>query len=461
MNTEQALIQLLLKNPKEIIEISSHGFKKQFIQNKSLKKTFDLILDRYSRFQSVPTEEELEQVKFEFLNEDVPYSLKHCTDSIYRTYATKMMQEISLRGADILAQQGYEAQQEFLTQSIAMLPKMDTESNFKELSQTKDKFLETYETRSKNKNKIIGLETGFSQLDLHTRGLMPQWFVVIQGRNGQFKSWVLANWAKTMFLNKKNIAIFSCEMSYEEMQTRIHSLAIGIPENKIKYGELDEYEQEKMKTYLSEISDTEKYGKLYIHDNPRSLDLIRLDIQSILQKHPIDVIFLDSIYRLSGRADTEGYTKIARGCKDLAKDFNVPVIATIQSNREFAKENKKFKREIASNGMSSFGSDAWNQDSDMMLILHRYDEMKPFNYSQFAMDKFRHGAPLNSILEINLKVPIIQEVNWDEAVARIENDNPQIKAENDEIFNAVNQELDIKHLLTEKLSVLGGKNELN
>jgi len=456
MNTEQSLLQLLLENPKEIVELSSQGFKKEFIQNKSLRPVFDLILNTYSKFQSVPTTEELESLKFKFIEEKIPHTINHCAHSIYSVFLNLLQRKMLLKAGDILIQEGPEAQKKFITEALAKMPRFNNDAAFKEIKESTDKFLEAYNKRSKNKNKITGVETGFPTFDLHTRGLQPQWLTVIQGRNGQFKSWVMANWAKNMFLNGKNVLIFSAEMSYQEIENRIHSLALGIPESKIRDGELDINEHEKMQKYLEQVKNEEIGGKLIIHDNPDSLTSIKLDIQSILQKHSIDIIFIDSVYRLSSKADHEGLTQIAKGCKNMAREFGIPVVVTIQANREFAKENKKFKREVSTNGMSAAGTDAWNTDSDIMLILHRYDEMKPFNYNDFVLDKFRHGQQgIRFILEINLKVPIIQEVNLDEAIMRLENANPEAKETSDNIFNETSNQFLVKDLLVDKFGTLG------
>ena len=84
--------------------------------------------------------------------------------------------------------------------------------------------------------------------------------------------------------------------------------------------------------------------------------------------------------------------------------------------------------------MSAYGSDAWNQEADIMWILHRTPDHAPFNFSDFVMDKFRHDSTLDSMLRINLKEPVIEEVDREKAIARMAGENPAARSASESLF---------------------------
>lgn len=437
MNTEHALINILLNDPRHVSGLAAKGFNKKFFKNPKCGEAYDLIFDRWTRFNSVPTQEDLESVNFKASAEAIPHTLDHCVALLYEEKVKQMLQTTLVASGEQLLANGPDASIEFIRKGLNAIPRLDNERRVREIAETTDAFLERFHNRARNKGKMLGLETGFAEFDMHTRGLMPQWLVVIQGRNGQFKSWVLAHMIKTLFLQGKNLALFSCEMTLEEFETRIHSLALDIQPRQLDLGDITAGEYNRMQEFLAGIKDGRVGGRLIINDNPHSLDAIEADIDSILEKHPLDAIFIDAVYELNGPGSTERerFANIAKGCKALAKKYEVPVIVTIQANRDFAKSNPSAKRETSGSGASAYGSDAWNQICDVMMILHRTPDHEPFHFSDFVMDKFRHGPKEDYMLKINLKEPVIAQVDRDAALARIQGENPVAQERSDNLFS--------------------------
>lgn len=437
MNTEHALINILLKDPKQVSGLAAKGFNSKFFKNEKCGKAYNLIFDRWTRFNSVPTEEDLQTVSFKASSEEIPHTLDHCIALLYEDKVKQMLQTTLMASGEKLLAEGPESSIDIIRKGLNAIPRLDNERRVREIAETTDAFLERFHNRARNKGKILGLETGFTELDMHTRGLMPQWLVVIQGRNGQFKSWVLAHMIKHLFLQGKNLALFSCEMTLEEFETRIHSLALDIQPRNLDLGDITSGEYNRMQEYLEDIKSGKKGGKLIINDNPHSLDAIENDIEQILQKHPLDAIFIDAVYELTGPGGTERerFANIAKGCKALAKKYEVPVIVTIQANRDFAKANPSAKKETSGSGSSAYGSDAWNQICDVMMILHRTPDHEPFHFSDFVMDKFRHGPKVDYMLKINLKEPVVAQVDRDAALARIQGENPVAQEKSDNLFS--------------------------
>jgi replicative DNA helicase len=441
MNTENALIQLLLNDPKQVSALAAKGFNSKFFREEKYGKSYDLIFDRWTRFTSLPTNEDLESVNITRTTEEIPHTIDHCVALMFGEKIKQVVQETIVKSGQQLLVNGPDASIDIMRAALQAIPLLDNTPRSREISETTDAFLERFHNRALHKDEMIGLATGFDDLDKHVRGLMPQWLVVIQGRNGQFKSWILAHWINTMFLQKKNIALFSCEMTLEEFETRIHSLALGIPPRNLDLGDITSGEYNRLIEYLQEVKSGKVGGRLVINDNPHSLESISAEIDEILQKHSLDAICIDAVYELDGPGGTERerFANIAKGCKMMAKKYNIPVIVTIQANRDFAKANPSAKKETSGSGTSAYGSDAWNQVCDLMFILHRTPDHAPFHFSEFVMDKFRHGEKIDYMLKINLKDPIIQEVNHAEALLKMKGENPVAQEKSDNLFSQTSE----------------------
>jgi len=461
MNTEYALVNLLIRDPKKISDLARKGFSSKYFKNKQYGKVYDVILERWSKFSSSPTQEELDTLKFESSNEEIPHTIEHCIAVLYENKIKELMQSGIVASGEQLVASGPEASMELMRQLINNLPRLDNEKRIRELSETTDAFLERFHSRAINKGKIIGLEVGFPEIDLHTKGLMPQWLVVIQGRNGQYKSWVLSHWIKTMFMNKKRLAVFSCEMSLEEFETRIYALILDIDPRKLETGDLTYQEYNKLQEFLQDIKDETIGGTIVIDDNPGDLDMIDMNVKKLLEKGPLDAILIDAVYGLAapGKSDTERFNFIAKNCKALAKKYEVPVIVTIQANRDFARANMNAKKETTGSGMSAYGGDAWNQYADIMFIIHQTDDHKPFMFSDFVMDKFRHGPKKDFMLHINLLKPVIEETDREKAIARIKGENPVAQSTADQMFAEASEKFTSTEDVAPEINIEFGEEE--
>ena len=93
MNTEYSLIKLLINDPSRISELSIKGFKSSYFKKKEYAKAYNLILDRWSRFQSTPTQEDFDTIKVKIGNEEeIPHTIEHCIDVIYKDKVKEILQ---------------------------------------------------------------------------------------------------------------------------------------------------------------------------------------------------------------------------------------------------------------------------------------------------------------------------------------------------------------------------------
>jgi replicative DNA helicase len=411
MNSEYALIQLLLREPHQILHLHRKGFGKKHFKNVEFGKAFKLIYETYSGFASIPTSEQLKKVGIDKNKEEIPFTINYCAEQILEEFNKHKMMNLLVESGKLLISDGAKAAQQSLrdSQNLIDLEKTERSKNTTELN---EEFLDSYEKKEKYRGKITGIATGFDILDKATMGLNPQWLVTIAGRNASYKTWVLVSWALNAWRNGNNVAIFSCEMSHLELKTRIHGLATDIQPTKIQKGTLEPWEKDKLIEHLKSTQEP-PWGNLIINENPTSMHDVDADVLNINETTPLDIIFIDSAYRMnaSGDSDVSRQASIARAAKNLAKKYNIPVAK--------ANATDKTKDKTTSGGYFIHGTDAWNQDSDIVFSLNRPENYAVHNYSDFIMDKFRHGAPDHYILELNLSVPIIAQIDAELARSRI------------------------------------------
>jgi replicative DNA helicase len=421
MNSEYALIKLLMTEPHQVLDLYRKGFRGKHFKNPEYGKAYRLIYKTQTEFSSIPTTEELKAIGVKIDSEPVPHTIKHCANQILEEYNKQEMRNTLLASGEALVKEGPTAAKKVLDSKNYLID-LEKSERSKDVTELSEEFLEKYNTRAQYKGNIIGVPTGFEIFDRDTMGLQNQWLITIAGRNASFKTWVLASWALNAWRKGFNVAIFSCEMSMHELLIRIHSLALNVTPSKVQYATMDSEEYARLKEHLKACEQA-PWGKLIINDNPTSMSEVEVEIQNINETVPLDIVFIDSAYRMnaSGDSDVSRQSNIARAAKNLAKKHNIPVVCSVQLNRDFAKANAtdKTKDKTTSGGYFIHGTDAWNQDSDIVLALNRPENYNAHNYSDFITDKFRHGKPEDYILEINLAIPRIAQVDTDLAKSRI------------------------------------------
>lgn len=447
MNNEHAIVQLLLQDPHQTVDLYRKGLRTKHFKNKECGKAYKLIHDRHTLLQSIPTDEELARLGLKKEDEKIPHTFEHLLQNIFDDYNKQLLKDTLVASAQLLTTEGADAASSFFLQGISRLVKTGSNERSKNILELNDDIWQTYLNRAIHKGQITGIPTGFHIFDNHTMGLQPQWLVTIAGRNASFKTWVLTHWALSAWKKGNNVAIFSCEMSKLELATRIYGLATNVPPTKIQHGTMDDKESDRFLEGLKSFSDS-PYGKLVINDDPLSVADVDAQCQAIQEMHPIDIIFIDSAYRMHGEGDSDvsRQRNIANLAKDLAKKYNVPVVCTVQLNRDFAKANAtdKTKDKTSSGGYYIYGTDGWNQDSDIVLMINRPENYIPYNYSDFILDKFRHGPQgINYLLEINLLVPKIEQIDFEVGKSRIQGSPPPSTTKGNQIMDAAKHIFDI------------------
>ncbi|MGZ3139716.1 DnaB-like helicase C-terminal domain-containing protein [Candidatus Phytoplasma solani] len=206
-----------------------------------------------------------------------------------------------------------------------------------------------------SKNGLLGLDTGFKQLNKDTLGFKKKELIILGARPGVGKTAFMMNVAVVMAKKNKKVAIFSLEMTYEQLYLRCLSQASRVPLKKIVLGDLSQEEMKKVE------EETINLKKLFLATNDNSACSLK-DIKTICKNNKIDIILIDYLQLLPDRP----VKTISSQLKIIAKELNIPILCLAQLSRDVEKSFKKRKPQLSD--LRDTGT--IEQDADMVMFLH-------------------------------------------------------------------------------------------
>lgn len=230
--------------------------------------------------------------------------------------------------------------------------------------------LDTIEKASKMTGSVTGIPTGFIDLDYQTAGLQPSDLILIAARPSMGKTAFVLNIAQHVaFRAKKSIAVFSLEMSKEQLVNRLFALESHVDAQKLRTGNLNDEEWSRLIEGAGIVGES----KLIIDDTPGiSISELRSKCRKYKIDHDIGIIMIDYLQLMTGSGKSESrqneISEISRSLKALARELNVPVVALSQLSR--AVEKRDDKRPMMSDLRES---GAIEQDADVVMFIYRDD----------------------------------------------------------------------------------------
>ena len=257
--------------------------------------------------------------------------------------------------------------------------------------------MEKIEKASKNKGSVTGIPTGFLDLDTRTAGLQPSDLILIAARPSMGKTAFVLNIAQHVaFKQNMTVAIFSLEMSKEQLVNRMFSLESKVDAQDLRTGQLSEADWEK----LIESAGTIAQSNLIIDDTPGiSIAQMRSKCRKYKLEHDLKLIIIDYLQLMSGSGKSDSrqqeISDISRSLKALARELSVPVIALSQLSR--AVEQRPDHRPMLSDLRES---GAIEQDADVVMFIYRDDyynhETEKKNVAEIIVAKQRNG-PIGTV----------------------------------------------------------------
>ena len=277
-----------------------------------------------------------------------------------------------------------------------LVQKRNTE-DFTPIRQVVMNAMDRIEAASRQKGTVTGIATGFLDLDYRTAGLQPSDLVLIAARPSMGKTAFVLNIAQHIaFKLDLTVAIFSLEMSKEQLVNRLFSLQSSVDAQNLRTGQLNDEEREK----LIESAGVIGRSNLFIDDTPGiSIAELRTKCRKLKLEHNLSIIIIDYLQLMSGsgRSDSrqQEISDISRALKGLARELHVPVVALSQLSR--AVEQRPDHRPMMSDLRES---GAIEQDADVVMFIYRDDyynhDTEKKDIAEIIIGKQRNG-PIGTV----------------------------------------------------------------
>lgn len=410
IEAEQAVIGSMLTDKDSVIS-AVEVLKEEDFYREDNKVIYSAIMNLYNRGEPVDIitlKDELVSLgKFESvggleylaeLPEKVPTTAN--VEKYIKIVEEKSMLRTLIKTANELIVLGYDQTQEvedIMDVAEKKIFNVMQRKNQKGYSSMKDILVESFtqlEELYNRKQHITGVPTGFADLDYKTAGLHNSDLILVAARPAMGKSAFALNIASNAAVRANvPVAIFSLEMSKEQMGNRILCSEAMVDSNKVRTGKIEDEDWTKLAMASGELSESQ----IFIDDTPGiSIMEIRAKCRKMKLEKNIGLVVIDYLQLVQGSNKKSGsreqeISEISRSLKILAKEINVPVIALSQLSR--APEQRPDHRPMLSDLRES---GAIEQDADIVMFLYRDDyyneESEKKNIAEVIIAKHRAGS---------------------------------------------------------------------
>jgi replicative DNA helicase len=255
------------------------------------------------------------------------------------------------------------------------------------LSQVLGRLYDDIEDRA-GRQEFFGILTGFTELDCLLQGMQPSDLLIVAGRPGMGKTSLLLSMVKCAAqVHQKRIAVFTLEMSAEQMAQRLIAQETGIDTQRMRSGRLTSDEWPLFTCAVEVLGET----SLFLDDTPAISPLqMRAKSRYLKMEHGLDLIVVDYLQMMSGGGKFENRVQevsfISRQLKGLARELNVPVLAAAQLSR--AVEQRADKHPVLSDLRESGSIE---MDADVVMFLYRSEQPEMNGLVDVIVAKHRNG----------------------------------------------------------------------
>jgi len=278
-------------------------------------------------------------------------------------------------------------------QSLFDVSESHIRKNYDKMSTLLHQAIEEIHEKKNKTDGLTGVPSGFSALDRVTSGWQPSDLVIIAARPGMGKTAFVVSALRNAAVDFNTaVAIFSLEMSSVQLVNRMISAEAELESEKIKRGDLADYEWEQLIHKTNKLSDS----PIFIDDTPAvSILELRAKCRRLVSQHGVKLIIIDYLQLMTGDTSKnqggnreQEIASISRALKGIAKELNVPVIALSQLSR--AVETRGGDKKPQLSDLRESGS--IEQDADMVMFLYRPE--------YYGITQDEEGMPLNGMGEV-------------------------------------------------------------
>ena len=259
---------------------------------------------------------------------------------------------------DIVEKKLYEITRDNQTSDFKDSPKItfDTMSYIKEM-------------KARGNNVLVGVDTGFHELNKMTTGFGKGDLVIVAARPAMGKTSFILNTVNNLITKGKGVAFFSLEMPAEQLMLRLLSIQTSIPLQKLRVGDMSDDQWSSLNGAIDKMNN----AKLFVDDQGSiNINQLRSKLRKLKNQHPeIEIAVIDYLQIMQGIGNQDRHLQvsdISRGLKMLARELNMPVVALSQLNRGL--ESRNDKRPMLSDIRESGSIE---QDADIILFVYRDD----------------------------------------------------------------------------------------
>ena len=406
---EQSVIGSMIMDSEAIMTASEILTSEDFYQ-RQYGILFDAMVELYNEGKAV----DLVTLQDRLKEKDVPPEVaslefvKDILDSVYtsahiRQYASIVHEKAMLRrlirtteGIANACYAGKESMEDIFVDTekqIFDIIQQNTSGEYVPIKDVVLNALDKIEMASRTKGNVTGIPTGFIDLDYKTAGFQPSDLILVAARPSMGKTALVLNIAQHMaFREDVTVAVFSLEMSKEQLVNRLLSLESRVDSQSIRTGNLTDEDWSKL------IEGAGVIGKshLIIDDTPGiSVTELRSKCRKFKMEHNLGIIIIDYLQLMTGSKRSESrqqeISDMSRSLKAVARELNVPVVALSQLSR--AVEQRPDHRPMLSDLRESGSIE---QDADVVMFIYRddyynKDTAKP-NVAEIIIAKQRNGA---------------------------------------------------------------------
>lgn len=281
-------------------------------------------------------------------------------------------------------------------EKIFLVSQKHTRDNFIPIKSILENSFERLDELHKNKDKMRGIPTGFTSLDNILAGLQNSDLIIIAGRPAMGKSSLALNIAQHVAVKEGvPVAIFSLEMSKDQLGDRILSSEAGVDSWKLRTGNLSDDDFPKIGEAMAALSD----APIFLDDTPNINALeIKTKARRLQAEHGLGLIVVDYLQLMQGRGQenrVQEISEISRALKALAREIDIPVIAISQLSRALEARPSKIPQLADLRESGSI-----EQDADVVLMIYREDyydtDTERKNLADILIRKHRNG-PIGSV----------------------------------------------------------------
>ena len=410
LEAEQSVLGSMLID-KEVVPVVMEILKPEDFYRPDHKEIYDVIIELFDRAQPIDLITVSERLKLHGKLELVG-GLEYLTNIATEVPTTanvkhysKIVEEKALlrkliKASSDIVDLGYNASEEVTyildkaEQNIFDILQKRSSQGFVPI---KDVLVDTFnklEELYNNSGTITGIPTGFADLDFKTSGLHNSDLILVAARPAMGKTAFALNLAQNAAVHSNvPVAVFSLEMSREQLVNRMLCSEAMVDSNRMKTGKLEDNDWQKVAKALGPLSE----APIFIDDTPGvSITEIRAKCRRLKLEHNLGLVIIDYLQLMQGsRSKSENrqqeISEISRSLKILAKEINVPVITLSQLSR--APEARTDHRPILSDLRES---GAIEQDADIVMFLYRDDYYNPEtekkNIAEVILAKHRNGS---------------------------------------------------------------------